>query len=242
MSLIICTECGKQFSDKAIACPNCACPTTEIIKDLNKASGIGDKDLVVAKITNNENVDIDSKSDNLIPSNPDRYFQNYMKVFKDYKIQMIKEYSRINGFSLIESKKIVDNKLLNIKWKKCLTCNVDLFDLDTFCINCGEEFLPNMKLNNEEYDALKKEYNFIQQLKSEYLYNSISKKEKTNNILKQEKLTDYKDNSIKCPRCGSNNYKVITGISKAASWALLGPFAAGKILSKYHCQNCKHNY
>lgn len=30
MALIICTECGKEFSDKADACPNCGCPTQEI--------------------------------------------------------------------------------------------------------------------------------------------------------------------------------------------------------------------
>ncbi len=27
MALIICIECGKEFSDKAVACPNCGCPT-----------------------------------------------------------------------------------------------------------------------------------------------------------------------------------------------------------------------
>ena len=27
MSLIICPECGKEYSDRASACPNCACPT-----------------------------------------------------------------------------------------------------------------------------------------------------------------------------------------------------------------------
>ena len=27
MALIICSECGKQFSDKATACPQCGCPT-----------------------------------------------------------------------------------------------------------------------------------------------------------------------------------------------------------------------
>lgn len=32
MALIICPECGKQFSDKAAACPNCGCPTGEIVK------------------------------------------------------------------------------------------------------------------------------------------------------------------------------------------------------------------
>ena len=29
MALIKCPECGKEFSDKAQACPNCGCPTSE---------------------------------------------------------------------------------------------------------------------------------------------------------------------------------------------------------------------
>ena len=32
MALIKCTECGKEFSDKAAACPNCGCPISEIQK------------------------------------------------------------------------------------------------------------------------------------------------------------------------------------------------------------------
>lgn len=31
MALIKCTECGKEFSDKAAACPNCGCPIQEIV-------------------------------------------------------------------------------------------------------------------------------------------------------------------------------------------------------------------
>lgn len=32
MSLIICPECGKEFSDLAKACPNCGCPTELILQ------------------------------------------------------------------------------------------------------------------------------------------------------------------------------------------------------------------
>ena len=35
MALIICPECGKQFSDKAAACPNCGCPTSEAVKGMS---------------------------------------------------------------------------------------------------------------------------------------------------------------------------------------------------------------
>lgn len=30
MSLIVCPECGKEYSDKASACPNCGCPTNVV--------------------------------------------------------------------------------------------------------------------------------------------------------------------------------------------------------------------
>lgn len=32
MALIKCPECGKDISDKAVACPNCGCPLDEIVK------------------------------------------------------------------------------------------------------------------------------------------------------------------------------------------------------------------
>lgn len=34
MALIKCTECGKEFSDRAAKCPNCACPTEFILEDI----------------------------------------------------------------------------------------------------------------------------------------------------------------------------------------------------------------
>lgn len=37
MALIICSECGKQFSDKAPACPNCGCPV-HARKEINNNS------------------------------------------------------------------------------------------------------------------------------------------------------------------------------------------------------------
>lgn len=36
MALIKCTECGKDISDKAAACPNCGCPTEEVLAVLEE--------------------------------------------------------------------------------------------------------------------------------------------------------------------------------------------------------------
>lgn len=38
MALIRCPECGKEFSDKAHACPNCGCPTDKIVQTQNEIS------------------------------------------------------------------------------------------------------------------------------------------------------------------------------------------------------------
>lgn len=54
MSLIICPECGKKFSDKAKVCPNCAFPIDEIIKnktikeDFSNANNTSKKNNILA--------------------------------------------------------------------------------------------------------------------------------------------------------------------------------------------------
>lgn len=50
------------------------------------------------------------------------------------------------------------------------------------------------------------------------------------------------DTSVKCPKCGSKNTKVISGASKAFSVAMWGPFAANKVMSKYVCNVCGHKF
>lgn len=50
------------------------------------------------------------------------------------------------------------------------------------------------------------------------------------------------DTSIRCPKCGSTNTKVISGASKVASVAMWGVFAANKVLSKYVCSDCGHKF
>lgn len=50
MALIKCTECGKEFSDKASQCPNCGCPTNEIVENSYASDATTDS----ASISNNE--------------------------------------------------------------------------------------------------------------------------------------------------------------------------------------------
>ncbi len=56
MALIICTECGKEFSDRAPACPQCGCPTTEVLRELaestKKESGLPASEAIVNSCPN----------------------------------------------------------------------------------------------------------------------------------------------------------------------------------------------
>ena len=69
MALIKCQECGKEFSDKASACPNCACPlekkTKKVIIERTKG-GIGSKapliyidDMIIGRLPLGEKLEAD---------------------------------------------------------------------------------------------------------------------------------------------------------------------------------------
>ena len=63
MALIKCTECGKEFSDRAAACPNCGCPTDIILEDIEKEKSIQQKKIVASYDIGDYKFEIDSKMD-----------------------------------------------------------------------------------------------------------------------------------------------------------------------------------
>ncbi|MBE6983601.1 MAG: zinc-ribbon domain-containing protein [Ruminococcaceae bacterium] len=55
MALIKCTECGKEISDKAVACPHCGCPTAEMNVRQSEATVGGTADTSIANKSTTEN-------------------------------------------------------------------------------------------------------------------------------------------------------------------------------------------
>lgn len=64
MALIKCTECGKEFSDKALSCPNCGCPTEHILLEIKKGStGEQKKNIIYEYNILNNKLVVDDKLD-----------------------------------------------------------------------------------------------------------------------------------------------------------------------------------
>lgn len=93
MALITCTECGKEFSDKAPACPNCWCPTEDIIREQNKQK---QQENYVSENSNTDPVLLDLHLK--YPINPEH---------------AIKEYMKIKGISWLEARKIINEYYKN---------------------------------------------------------------------------------------------------------------------------------
>lgn len=86
MALIKCPECGKEISEKAAACPNCGCPSSEWKKTISKQTEGGT--LLKYDIA-----------------------KDIMNEFPDKKVVMISELKKRTGIPLDEAKEIIDSLL-----------------------------------------------------------------------------------------------------------------------------------
>ncbi|WMC93156.1 hypothetical protein [Kineothrix sp. MB12-C1] len=82
--------------------------------------------------------------------------------------------------------------------------------------------------------ALKEKDPIEFQLKMSQFKASLSQQTKT----KEEKRT----NQVICPFCSSDNTSRISGISKAASVAMLGVYAIVERNRQWHCNNCHSDF
>lgn len=104
MSLIKCTECGKEFSDKATACPNCGCPTEIIQQELE----------TINKLTKNELIDETKKRENRKFHNRDWIPLNSKISFKTEQNKLvIKDLTTENNSEIIFMIYDIDKIILN---------------------------------------------------------------------------------------------------------------------------------
>lgn len=89
MALIVCPDCGKKFSDRAVSCPECGCPTSEIIVNTNSDEKLPEsKDSVIDVMTTAQKEDIYNHAINCAKEgtiNAYKFSINKLKELGDYK-------------------------------------------------------------------------------------------------------------------------------------------------------------
>ena len=68
MALIICSECGKEFSDKADSCPNCGCPVSFILQTYSQETPdiAAESELISCLVTDDkDNIEVVSKNNKI---------------------------------------------------------------------------------------------------------------------------------------------------------------------------------
>ena len=113
-------------------------------------------------------------------------FNNFIKNNKDSKVLVIKEYRKLFGKSILESKQIVEKILRDIVQTKCLNCNADTFESNLTCEQCGCSVEDSTKLNEKRIQANQSTQSINIEVTD---FQEISRIESAS----------YKDKSIKCP-------------------------------------------
>ncbi len=101
MSLVKCTECGKEISDKAVSCPNCGCPVSQMKTETASNYGYGNSYYgdSQSKIYNGGNIVVQG---NIDLSSVIAYINS------GNKIQAIKELRELTNMGLKEAKDAVE--------------------------------------------------------------------------------------------------------------------------------------
>lgn len=237
MALIFCLECGKEYSDKANACPNCGCPTFENVPLEKDAYG-------TTNIQHNANGLATELDENRID-----ILNLYRKGnFLEEYINKCKSKNTVINAEDINSKL---NYLVEVYPKgKCSKCNNEILLCDKCCSYCGvknELFISENNEKNEEIVIDTK--NFRKSIKATSLLDILNENQ---SLIKSRKEELKMQGIAHCPKCLSSSLSASKkgfGIGKAIIGATLlmnpigligGNLGAKKI--RITCLNCGYQY
>ena len=139
MALIKCTECGKEFSDRAVACPNCGCPTDIILEDIEKEKSIQQKKIVASYDIGDYKFEIDSKMDYRI-----RLISDFCQKRDQIKVLAEKMYDEFGNIDNVieqmpQSFSIILEGAINAAIDLLMKNKIMECDVNYFISNYGEE-------------------------------------------------------------------------------------------------------
>lgn len=226
MALIQCSECGKEFSDKANNCPNCGCPTEEVIKanvkmleEENRTPT--DEEILAQKIQylNDYCQNDDYKVYGKLYKTKECHYCGYFCSVRNWFDSM--NYCDMDGYRAFKS-------------GICPSCKNELVD--------GEPIYKSAGCNPFRFRSIYKKYIRDDPQRVNLAYNRI----KGNDIMIKAYINvlnnDYQnkaDNGQICPMCQSADIRKIDMLERSASVALTG-VASSKIGKQYKCKACGH--
>ena len=195
MALITCTECGKQFSEKAKACPNCGCPTTEVLKEIKKReerySKWNSRVKTLDQLNNQKEIDEENLKDEHVES-------SYYKENNDQD-----EHSTVN-FVLIddEEQKGVPPKFTPKNEKILSDEKIDEIknEFENILSDAGETFEKSKEVLKKETENLGKNLNNLKDgVKDKYNKTKEVAQEKLNESKEKASAMNKKDFKIPKP-------------------------------------------
>lgn len=188
MAMIKCTECGKEYSDKASACPNCGCPVSYSAKENTNDNQFKELDSDIINENDGFFIEIDGNREDMTKlwMECDGKIDCIAKLRKKYNLSLKDSKEYVDDFmrkTNIEDKKQVKNKGYN----KLVIESAILFLLGVACI-IAKQILGVVLFMALAYAC----------------YPKNKKSNNANNISHNDVVNEEKEiKLIKCPCCGN---------------------------------------
>ncbi|MGM9586988.1 MAG: hypothetical protein ACI3VA_05830 [Candidatus Limivicinus sp.] len=238
MALIVCPECGKEFSDMAAACPNCGCR----IADVRKA--IAEKEL--RERTKDIDYEVDGDTTYCKAclncgtiywnTNTDGYKGGYCIECRGAKLydKLIRiEYPTSEFVHKVGSQPDASITKHSKYFQLCKEWRERIYNLER---KLFEQYISGW----ESLDKNCRPY----KLNMENLYGNSRGEVHTQIQREAEERAAQQPKPIyfpKCPNCGSPAVQKISDASKGVSFALFGVFSS-KFGKQYECKNCGYKW
>ncbi len=240
MALIICPECGKEYSNKAAACPNCACPTNISVnmvepsnrgksqprENANNKQATSQRKTPVKKEGNEEKKEVYKVDSSKRPEKPvfNRKFLVYLIIATLFSVLFA-----------FDDEFGIGTTIFGILIYVLLPLGIYLSNSYLPAREKYELFLKDPKaycrlINKEEKEAAESRAKHQSELNGELEYAKYTQ---------EHKAPWERFYTFPCPYCGHYKVRDANWDDKKVSVAVAGPVMSSKLSKKYKCMNCR---
>ena len=241
MALIKCTECSHDVSTRASVCPNCGCPVTEILKDLEeikKAEQEPQKEAPSETVEQNYNYNAsESLTRKLLP-------QEEIRSIKHKKIDFVDIFNAIIDEDRLTAKKLIDSEIKNITECSTAISMAIIKEIKLHKRVPSQSTIDNIVREKEKQNDLNYSNGSTTVTTTHFTPSPNTARNYQNSNYTSKPLhveSTPKPNVPTCPICGSTNLKKLDSLDRGFSTLMWG-LGSNKIGKTYQCKNCKSTF